>query len=112
MGDFRKVCNITQDRFFFVWKSNCKWLQWAHKLGIIVSHKGSGVVQMVLARLMKSQIRCLPACDGQVVEEFNKETIVSARNSVWENAAPLAFALVLNNLVSPSLSLAPLKVLP
>lgn len=42
---------------------------------------------------------------------LNKGKLPSASNSVWENAAPSAFDLVLNNLVSPYLSLAHFNVL-
>ena len=66
------------------------------------------VGQMMLARLMKSQISSLP---GPAWAGLSKVTTAFASTAVREKAAPPALTLKLNNSVSPYMSLAPFELL-
>lgn len=102
---------MSQDRPF-VWRSHWKCHGWAHHLDEVGSQGITSAGLTVLTRLMETQTWWLPVSAHQEVGRLNKETMDSASTSVWDNAAPPALTLKLDNSVAPCMSLMPFRLLP
>ena len=113
--DFRKLWNMNQDRPFLC-KSHWKQLMWtqlsqAGSQGLMGDGKRSA--NHVDGDSDMAPI-CLPPLGGVGREDrrLRKGIMASASTFVWQKAAPPALALIPDNSVFPSMSLAPLELLP
>ena len=99
---------MSQDRLF-VWKSH-----WAHNLDGTGSQEISRVGETLSARLMETQIWCLPASSvgGRGYRAGQQRNNGSASTAVWEKASPPALALRPDGSVTPHMSQMPFELLP